>query len=216
MALFNTSKIAGAIAATAVALALSATAAQASIITYAFDYTAGTGSNYETVVKSLVTVNTAIPSGSVTIGAETLIGETIIAMTGTRDIYNTHGSLNQALWTLSTSGVINHIDPYNAINNDNIVYVGPNILLDPTDFTVDQFGPGFNATMHGNSTDDYSVFYDNFPHSFYYGDYVENNSSNNIAGIDTASLTQVPAPAPLALLGAGLFGLGFLRRRKAS
>jgi len=137
-------------------------------------------------------------SGTLTAGAPDGSGFDITAFTGTIDGNTIDGLLGSPLDPRAPS-----VSPLGAFIYDNIVYPGPDPMLDTSGilFSIS----GTEGNIWGNSgPKDYS---------FYVCCYVPANDR-----VDTFTLTPaaVAEPSALALLGSGLLGLWFVRRGKAA
>ncbi len=198
MAFFSSFKFAGAIAAGAVALGLSIAApAQASSITFKFDYTGGSNLNV-TSLSSFITVsdNAALSTAAYT-------AYTIDYIVGTRSTTGTTTKTKTITGLATTSPDTNFVF-------DNILFVNNTTGL----AALDDQGIAF-FTSDGN---EFNVYYSDGTFStggftFPYDGYIESVSTGNDAGV-RLTITQVPAPTALALLGMSLVGMGLVRRRR--
>ena len=137
-------------------------------------------------------------SGTLTAGAPDGSGFDITALTGTIDGNPINGLLD---FPLILGGPA--ISPLGAFIYDNIVYPGLTPVFDTWGvlFSIS----GTEGNIWGNS--------DPHDYSYYECCYVVANDQ-----IDTFTLTQaaVGEPSPLALVGGGLLGLWYVRRRKVA
>ena len=136
-------------------------------------------------------------SGTLTAGAPEGSGFDITAFTGTIDGNVIDGLLGSPLDPGAPT-----LSPLGAFIYDNIVYPGPDPVLDISGILFSISGQ--EANIWGNSgPNDYS---------YWVCCYAVANDQ-----VDTFALTQaaVGEPSSLALFGSGLLGLWFVRRRKA-
>jgi hypothetical protein len=198
MTRFSVPQISGAIAAGVMILALAAPA-QASTVTFNFDYTAASLQG-TTVVKSLV--NTTY-EGTVLAGNGNTYGEYLLdSIVGTR--VTTDGS---TVVTYNISGLSTPPGDAN-FTFDNLILLNTATGL----AALDDNGIAFFAGNATNSAE-YNVFYNDVFPAAYFNQYVESSSTNNDAVVQLV-ISQVPTPTALALIGASLLGMGFVRRRK--
>ena len=190
MALFSSSKFLGAVAAGVVALAVSAPA-QASPITFEYDFTASAGVGPKISTSSVKSLLTALDEGSFTSGGINYEAYLVTGITGTRTA------------KAGTSAITSLVDP--AVDYGSGLTVDNFVFVDNAGFAaLDDNGLGFFV-----GSIEYNVFSDNTSRTGY-----SELSTNGEQAVVTGTLREVPAPTALALLGASLLGMGFMRRSK--
>jgi len=241
MSIFTSSKIAGAVTAGMMDLALSAPVAQAGDIT--IDFTAaspiGSGITYDLDFTLTTTdfINAhsnqaaptiANPSATESYGAYTIEG---ITGTLTKYLVANHSVISSgSLGNLQSAGtVVGANNP-----SDNLLYP---LLATPTALILDANGnpqtdTGPVASVNALAFDDQGFAFKigtqlvqltaDLANTGLYvlttptGTVLLKMGSTNLEFTNFSNVTEVPAPAPLALLGVGLLGIGLLRRRNAA
>jgi hypothetical protein len=200
MAKFKSTTAAVAIAAGVMALAFSASAANAGTVSFDLGYQTGSILSGSTVAANLM----ANDLGTFTIGTTNYEEYKVTSILGTTSGTGFSLPLTGLLAPNPTLDIA--ISPF---TEDDIIFKD----LATGKFAIDSDGLGFKqGTTFINL---YAQTFD--PTSIYYGLYVQSTDyPPEDAVVSNLTITQVPAPMALALLGTGLLGLGAVSRRKKS
>jgi hypothetical protein len=141
--------------------------------------------------------------------------------------YTTVTGVSASLNVIATDTPVNGVFTVLAISgerDDYLVtglssYAGADQLLSPTDPYIGLAGVSFTTT-DGNT---YNLFDSNNVYSAseygednYNGDPAGSGSSAGIVALSTLTVSNVPEPASLAMVGIGIIGVGAIRRKRAA
>jgi hypothetical protein len=212
MAFINSLKLSGAIAAGVLALGLSAPA-QASSVTFELQYTTVSSLFTSTVDAFLTADNLGLVNNGSTKEA---IEYSIDSISGTRTVASNGTGIVTKLYTISGlyDPAAGTPDILGGDYSDNIYVYTANALASLVgQAALDIHGVAFSAT-------DGTVFkiYNDVAGLLYNGQFYYYAETNSVSGSDAAllnfTITEVPGPTALALLGVSLVGIGVVRRRK--